>query len=122
MLYMDASRSEQRVVVRLLVAEGERNADIYRRMVAVYGEHCFVRTIVNKWCKSFREGQQTISDLRRSGQVNIVITDDSIAAVDALMRIINRKVRTRDISDELSLSKGTVYVIVHQHQYSKVGA
>ncbi|GBM80438.1 hypothetical protein AVEN_83026-1 [Araneus ventricosus] len=35
----------------------------------------------------------------------------------------NRRVRTRDISDELNLSKGTVHTIVHQHlQYSKVCA
>ncbi|GBM71716.1 hypothetical protein AVEN_83477-1 [Araneus ventricosus] len=37
------------------------------------------------------------------------------------MAIAKRRVRTRDIIDELSLSKGTVHIIVHQHlQYSKV--
>ena len=39
LLSTDASRSEQREVVPFLVAEGERNADIYRRMVTLYGDH-----------------------------------------------------------------------------------
>ncbi|GBM98459.1 hypothetical protein AVEN_185985-1 [Araneus ventricosus] len=71
------------------------------------------------WSKlSLRFGRQTIPDLPRPDQANIVITNDSIAAVDDMIRA-NRRVRTRDISDELNLSKGTV----HQHlQYSKVCA
>ncbi|GBN22451.1 hypothetical protein AVEN_162267-1 [Araneus ventricosus] len=73
-----------------------------------------VRTAANNWCKSFREGRQTISDLPRPDQANIVITNDSIAAVDEVTRA-NRRVRIRDISDELNLSKGTVNTIVHQH-------
>ncbi|GBM70254.1 hypothetical protein AVEN_270828-1 [Araneus ventricosus] len=119
---MDASRSEQRTVVLFLIAEGERNADYHRRMVAVYGEHCLGRMAENNWCKSFREGRQTILDLPRPGQANIVITNNSIAAVDEMFRA-NRRVRTRNISDELNLSKGTVHTTVHQHlQYSKVCA
>ena len=70
LLSVDASRSEQRAVVRFLVAEDERNADIYRRMVTVYGDHCLNRTAVNKWCKSFHEGRQTTSDFPRLGQAN----------------------------------------------------
>ncbi|GFW93452.1 uncharacterized protein TNCV_46551 [Trichonephila clavipes] len=34
----------------------EFNADIYRRIAAVYGEHCLGRTSWNSWCGSFRKG------------------------------------------------------------------
>ncbi|GFS63967.1 hypothetical protein TNCV_1129441 [Trichonephila clavipes] len=60
--YKDASRSEQRAVVRYLIAGDEFNAQIYRRIVAVYGEDCSSQTSWNSWCKSFREGHQTMSD------------------------------------------------------------
>ena len=66
-LSMDASRLAQRVVVWFLVAEGERNADIYRRMVTVYDNNCLGLTAVNKRCKNFRERRQTTSDLPRPG-------------------------------------------------------
>ncbi|GFT89015.1 uncharacterized protein NPIL_501161 [Nephila pilipes] len=97
MLFMDASRSKQRAVVRFLVAEGERNVDIYRRMVAVYGEFSLGQAAASKWCKSFREGWQTISDLSRPSQANFeIIIDDSTATFDAMF-IVNRRVRTLDM-------------------------
>ncbi|GFT49546.1 uncharacterized protein NPIL_18121 [Nephila pilipes] len=84
-------------------------------MVAVYGERRLGRTAVNKWCTSFCEGRLTISDLLRPGKAKIVITDYSIAPVDAMIRADGR-VQTRDISDELNLCKGMVHhTIVHQH-------
>ncbi|GFT18381.1 uncharacterized protein NPIL_680951 [Nephila pilipes] len=111
---MGASRLEQRVVVRFMIKVSEPNADIYLRMVAVYGEYYLGRTAVNKLFKSFCEGRRTISDLPRPVQANIVITDDSIATVDAMIKD-NQRVQTCDISDELDLSKGTVHTIVHLH-------
>ena len=40
---MEASKTEQRAVIRFLVAEGDTSANICRRMKAVYGEHCVGR-------------------------------------------------------------------------------
>jgi len=74
-----------------LVAEGERNADIYRRMVTMYGDHCLAHTAVNKWCNSFREGRQMTLDLPRPGQANKVITNDSIASVNEMNHTIIHK-------------------------------
>ena len=120
MLSMDASRTEQLAVKLFLVAEGEHNADIYQRMVTVYGDHCLSRTAVNKWCKSFREGQQTTLDLPRPGQAKKVVTNDSIASVNEMIQA-NRRVTTREISHELNLCKGTVNTIIHQHLgYNKI--
>ena len=109
---MDASRTEQLAVKLFLVAEGEHNADIYQRMVTVYGDHCLSRTAVNKWCKSFREGQQTTSDMPRLDQANKVITNDSIATVNEMIQA-NQRITTREISHELNLSKGTVHTTVN---------
>ena len=83
---MDASRSEQRAVVRFLVAEGKRNADIYRRMVTAYDNQCLAHMAVNKCCKSFREGRQTTSDLPKPSQANKVINNDSIASVNEMIQ------------------------------------
>ncbi|GFX59398.1 hypothetical protein TNCV_2880671 [Trichonephila clavipes] len=47
-LYKDASRSEQCVVVWFLIAGGKFNVDIYQRTVTVYGEHRLGRTSWNR--------------------------------------------------------------------------
>ena len=58
----------------------------------------------------------------RPGQAHVVITQESIAAVNSLVRE-NRRITTREIADSLSVSKGTADTILHEHlQYSKVCA
>ncbi|GFT85649.1 hypothetical protein TNCV_4253601 [Trichonephila clavipes] len=58
MLFRDAFRSEQRVVVWLLIAGGEFNSDIYRRIVAVYGEQCLGQTSGTVGVKVFEKGDK----------------------------------------------------------------
>jgi predicted transcriptional regulator len=49
----------------------------------------------------------------RPGQAHVVITEESIAAVNSLVRE-NRRITTREIADSLSVSKGTVDTILHE--------
>ncbi|GFT43330.1 hypothetical protein NPIL_360971 [Nephila pilipes] len=64
----------------------------------------------------------SISDLPRLGQANTAIGYESIAAVNEMI-IDNQKAMTRAIYIALSLSNGTVPLIVHKHlQYHKVSA
>ena len=48
----------------------------------------------------------------RPGQAHVVITQESIAAVNSLVRE-NRRITTREIADTLSVSKGTGDTILH---------
>jgi Mn-dependent DtxR family transcriptional regulator len=50
----------------------------------------------------------------RPGQAHVVNTEESIAAVNSLVRE-NRQVTTREIADSLSVSKGTVDTILPEH-------
>jgi predicted transcriptional regulator len=49
----------------------------------------------------------------RPGQAHVVITEESIAAVNSLVRK-NRRITTREIADSLSMRKGTVDTILHE--------
>jgi hypothetical protein len=58
----------------------------------------------------------------RPGQPHVVFTQESIAAVNSLVRE-NRLITTREIAESLFVSKGTVDTTLHEHlQYSKVCA
>jgi len=50
----------------------------------------------------------------RPGQAHVVITQESIAAVNSLVRE-NHRITTREIADSLSVNKGTVGTILHEH-------
>jgi len=53
---------EQRVVMKFLVNEGVKPADIYRRLQAQYGDETLSRSKTFEWCKHFKEGRMSVSD------------------------------------------------------------
>ncbi|GBO26169.1 hypothetical protein AVEN_154363-1 [Araneus ventricosus] len=119
---MDSSRSAQRAVIQFLLAEGENSSQIYRCMKEVYGEQCLARCTIFRWCQYYEAGRVNIKDLPRLGQTHVVTKNTTILAVDELIRQ-NRRITTREISIELSISKGTVHRIIHKKRgYGKVCA
>jgi len=102
---MDSSKQAQRAVIQFLSAEGVSGKDIYSRMKNVYGTECMSRTTVFRWCSDFRHGRVSTADMPQPGQTPVVITQESISAVNSLVRE-NRRITTRVIADSLSVSKG----------------
>ncbi|GBM21446.1 hypothetical protein AVEN_99267-1 [Araneus ventricosus] len=119
---MDSSRSAQRAVIQFLPAEGEHASKIYRRMKEVYREQSLTRCTIFRWCYRYEPGDVNIKDLPRPGQAHAVTKSAAISAVDELIRQ-NRRITTREIAVELSISKGTVHRIIHKKLgYGKVCA
>jgi len=111
---MDSSKQAQHAVIQFLLAEGVSGTDIYSRMKNVYGTECMSCTAVFRWCSDFHHGHVSTADMPRRGQAHVVITQESIAAANSLVRE-NRRISTQEIADSLSVSKGTVDTILHEH-------
>ncbi|GBN98730.1 hypothetical protein AVEN_268013-1 [Araneus ventricosus] len=91
-------------------------------MKEVYGQQCLARCTVIHWCQRYEAGRVNVKDLPRPGQAHIVTNTATISAVDELIRQ-NRRITTREIAVELSISKGTVHHIIHKTLvYGKVCA
>ncbi|GBM66793.1 hypothetical protein AVEN_273939-1 [Araneus ventricosus] len=119
---MDSSRSGQRAVIQFLRAGGEHVSQIYRRMKEVYREQCLARYTISRLCQRCEVGRVNIKDLPRPGQAHVVTDSATISAADELIRQ-NRRITTREIAVELSISKGTVHHIIHKMLgYDKVCA
>ncbi|GBM68801.1 hypothetical protein AVEN_22274-1 [Araneus ventricosus] len=72
--------------------------------------------------ESYEAGSVNIKDLPRPGQAHVVTNSARISAADELIRQ-NRRITTRDIAVELSISKGTVHHIIQKKLgYGKVCA
>jgi len=82
---MDSSKQAQSAVIQILSAEGVIETDIYSRMKNVYGTECMSRTAFYRWCSDFRHGRVSTADMPRPGQAHVVITQESIAAVNSLV-------------------------------------
>ncbi|GBO38172.1 hypothetical protein AVEN_96450-1 [Araneus ventricosus] len=110
---MDSSRSAQIAVIQFLRAEGEHASQIYRRLKDVYGEQYLGQCSIFRWCQRYEEGRVNIKDLPHTRQANVDTNSATISAVDELIRQ-NRRITTREIAVELSISKRTVHHIIHK--------
>ncbi|GBM78136.1 hypothetical protein AVEN_149199-1 [Araneus ventricosus] len=119
---MNSSRSAQRAVIQFLRVEGKYASEIYRRMKKVYGEQCLAQCTVFRWCQRYDEERVKIKDFPRPGQAHVVTNGATISASAELVRQ-NRRITTREIVVELSISKGTVRHRIHKKLgYGKVRA
>jgi transposase len=64
-----------RAVIRYLSAQNARPIDIYRQLIAVYGEGVTNESNVRKWCRMFNEGGTNVHDEERSGRPSLITED-----------------------------------------------
>ncbi|GBM55107.1 hypothetical protein AVEN_213626-1 [Araneus ventricosus] len=82
-------------------------------MKEVYGEQCLARCIKFRWCQRYEAGRVNIKVMPRPGQAHVLTNSATISVVDELIRQ-NRRITTREVAVELSISKGTVHHIIHK--------
>ena len=114
---------EERVVIKFLVNEGVKPADIYRRLKAQYGDETLSRSKTFEWCKRFKDGRTSVSDdPGRGGSQPAAVIPVNIQCVDRLI-LDNRRMTCREIAQETNLFVGTVNIVIHEHShFRKVSA
>ncbi|GBO15536.1 hypothetical protein AVEN_198991-1 [Araneus ventricosus] len=91
-------------------------------MKKAYGVQCLARCIIFRWRQRYEAGLVNIKDLATPWKAYVVTKSATISAVDELIRQ-NRRITTREIAVELSISKGTVHHTIHKKLgYGKVCA
>ncbi|CAN7988824.1 unnamed protein product, partial [Ixodes hexagonus] len=116
------TREEQRSVIRFLGAEGEKPADIHRRMLKQYGYGCISLRQVYEWHKKFQSGASSLTDAPRSGRAHTSTTPDAISVVERLIHR-NWRVTIDEVAEELNISHGSTHHIIPDIlQYDKVSA
>jgi hypothetical protein len=64
------TREEQCAIIRFLGSEGEKPADIHRRMKRQYGDACVSLEQVYEWHRKFKSGVSTLTDAALSRQTD----------------------------------------------------
>ena len=78
------AKCEVRSIIRFLNAKGECPAEIYKQIVAVYG-NVMNRQNVTRWCLEFSEGRTDVHDEQRSGRPSL-ISDDLLQEIEGEIR------------------------------------
>ena len=80
MLIQSPAKCEVRSVIRFLNAKGERPAEIYKEIVAVY-VNIMNRQNVTKCYREFSKGRTDVHDEQRSGRPSL-ISDDLLQEIE----------------------------------------
>lgn len=117
-------RLKQRAVIEFLTAENVNPTNIHRRLQAVYGQETVDRTTVNRWALKFREsetGRAQISDQPRSGRP-VTATDEAHQLQVHNLIQSNRRIKQREIANQIGISQDRVCVIINLLGYRKLSA
>nr|CDS24512.1 transposase [Echinococcus granulosus] len=114
---------QQRVMMKFLVNEGIKPAEIYRRLQAQFKDEALSRSKTFEWCRRFKNGRVSIrDDPGRGGSRPTAIIPENIQLVERLI-LDNRRVTCREIARKTKLSVGTVNKIICKHlQFRKNAA
>jgi hypothetical protein len=66
---------EVRGIIRFFNAQNVRLIEIYRQLIAVYGEGVMNESNVRKWCRMFNDGRTNVQDEERSGRPALITED-----------------------------------------------
>ncbi|GFN77338.1 histone-lysine N-methyltransferase SETMAR-like protein [Plakobranchus ocellatus] len=105
---------KQRFVIAFLAAEECSAANIHARMKTVYGKMCISECAIRKWVRIFKgkDPKETIlCDRKRSGRPLSPSDTAHREKVDCMIRA-NRRVKQKEIADEVGISKERVHHIV----------
>ncbi|GFO43395.1 histone-lysine N-methyltransferase SETMAR-like protein [Plakobranchus ocellatus] len=105
---------KQRSLIEFLAAEGCSAANIHARMKTVYGEMCISDGAVRKWMRIFKgeDPRETIlHDRKCSGRPLSTSVTAHRQKVDCMIRA-NRRVKQKEISNAVGISKERVHHIV----------
>jgi transposase len=92
------TKEEMRGVIRFLVPEGVKPVEIIRRMQAQYGDNCLSRNKIYEWIDQFKKGRTSVCDEERSGRPSTSRTENSVQAVERMVRE-NRRIILDDIAE-----------------------
>jgi hypothetical protein len=91
--------------------KGVKPIEIHRRMKVQYGDACLSLRQVCGWTEKFMKGISSVTDWLRPGQAHRVVTQETVAAVEAIVKE-NRRVTVNEIAAHLDMNHGSAHRIV----------
>ncbi|XP_030750150.1 protein GVQW3-like [Sitophilus oryzae] len=104
---------QHRAVIKYLVLKGNTPTQIKHELDSVYGDSAPSFTTVKFRAAEFKRGRKSLGDDERSGRQKTAITDDNIAKVHQMV-LDNRRIKVREITEVMNISKECVCHILNQ--------
>ncbi|XP_030758938.1 uncharacterized protein LOC115884482 [Sitophilus oryzae] len=104
---------EYRAVIKYLVLKDNTPTQIKHELDSVYGDSAPSFTTVKFWAAEFKCGRKSLGDDERSVRPKTATTDDNIAKVHQMV-LDDRRIKVREITEVMNISKERVCHILNQ--------
>lgn len=112
----------QRIIIRFLVKDNVKTAEIYRKLLEQFGNECLSKTQVYDWCSAFRNGREVVANLPHARRPKTSVTDENVSAVEKLI-LGDRRITVRYMAAQLGISIGSIeQIILERLGYRKISA
>lgn len=105
---------KQRCIIKFLVKEKVKPAEVLRRLEAQFGEQTLSRERVYDWCRQFSKGRSLVTNDPHRNFRPTAVTPANIARVEQVI-LDNRRITVQNIAAEMHISVGSVETIISDH-------
>jgi len=113
-MFMMQENTEQRYAIKFCVKLNKSATETFASLTEAYGDATLSRTLVFKWHKAFKEGQENVENDPCSGRPISSTYDQNVEVVRAVMTK-DHQLRVRMIAEEMGLDKNAVHRILTDH-------
>jgi transposase len=109
---------EYRAVIKFFVKEGLTPNEIHSKFVKVYGDCSPKLSTIEKWAAKFKRGSTSLEDDPCEGCPKSAATPETIEQVHDML-LDDRRMKVREISETIGISKERVGYILHEELDTK---
>ena len=99
---------EQRSAITFCVANKKSTQETFERLKTVFGNNTMKKTALYNWYSKFEQGDNSVTDEKRSGRPSSISTKKIKELLDS-----DRRMTFRDITIRTGYTFGTVFRIIH---------
>ena len=98
-----------------MLSDGKNIVQVQQWLDKCYSDSALSETMVNRWYADFKRGCTDTNDAERSGHPNSAVDPENIKEFHELV-LADRKLKLRNIAEELKISEGSVFTIFSQQE------
>ena len=101
-------------VEKALLSDGKNTVQAQQWLNKYYSDSAPLETTVKRRYANFKRGRTDTNDPGRSGCLNSAVVPENTKKIRQIV-LADRKLKLREISEELKISEGSVFTILHEH-------
>jgi transposase len=119
-VFLKTDKIEYRAVIKFFVKEGLTPNEIHLKFVKVYGDSSSSFSTNQKWAAEFKRGRTSLEDDPREWRPKSATIPEIIEQVHDMV-LDDRRMKVREISETIGISKESVGYILHEEMDMKNG-